>query len=34
LKKEEKFVWNVEHDEAFQTLKKIEGPEKATRGDE
>jgi hypothetical protein len=23
LKKEEKFVWNVEHDEAFQTLKKL-----------
>jgi hypothetical protein len=22
LKKEEKFVWNAEHDEAFQTLKK------------
>jgi hypothetical protein len=23
LKKEEKFVWNVERDEAFQTLKKL-----------
>jgi hypothetical protein len=23
LKKEEKFVWNAEHDEAFQTLKKL-----------
>jgi hypothetical protein len=23
LKKEEKFVWNVESDEAFQTLKKL-----------
>jgi hypothetical protein len=23
LKKEEKYVWNAEHDEAFQTLKKL-----------
>jgi hypothetical protein len=23
LKKEEKFVWNAKHDEAFQTLKKL-----------
>jgi hypothetical protein len=23
LKKEEKFVWNAEHDEVFQTLKKL-----------
>jgi hypothetical protein len=23
LKKDEKFVWNTEHDEAFQTLKKL-----------
>jgi hypothetical protein len=23
LKKEEKFVWNAERDEAFQTLKKL-----------
>jgi hypothetical protein len=23
LKKAEKYVWNVEHDEAFQTLKKL-----------
>jgi hypothetical protein len=23
LKKGEKFIWNVEHDEAFQTLKKL-----------
>jgi hypothetical protein len=23
LKKDEKYVWNVEHDEAFQTLKKL-----------
>jgi hypothetical protein len=23
LKKEEKFVWNAEHDETFQTLKKL-----------
>jgi hypothetical protein len=23
LKKEEKFIWNAEHDEVFQTLKKL-----------
>jgi hypothetical protein len=23
LKKEEKFVWNAKHDEAFRTLKKL-----------
>jgi hypothetical protein len=23
LKKDEKYIWNVEHDEAFQTLKKL-----------